>query len=83
MDLDEVHLLMKDWQCSKLVVARTSKDIVDRAMTVCGGASYMSSNTLSRLYRDVRACSFHQPFSPIEAYDFIGRVTLGQEVALT
>jgi alkylation response protein AidB-like acyl-CoA dehydrogenase len=71
--------LMKDWQCAKLVVNRAARDIVDRAMTVCGGGSYLNRHTLSRLYRDVRAGSFMQPFGPVDAYPFIGKVSLGRD----
>ena len=80
MPFEDLKDLAKDIQCSKWTITRRAIDIVDKAMTVSGGSGYLASSVLSRLYRDVRAGPFMQPFSPNEAFDFIGKVTLGLDV---
>jgi alkylation response protein AidB-like acyl-CoA dehydrogenase len=77
--MDELHELMKDFQCTKTFVTRKSAEIVDRCLSVVGGGAYLARNPLSRLARDVRAGSFMQPFSPNEAFEYIGRVTVGMD----
>jgi alkylation response protein AidB-like acyl-CoA dehydrogenase len=80
--VDVSNALMKEFQCMKYVVNRKAVDVVDRAMIVCGGSAYMSKHLLSRLYRDVRAGPFMQPFAPYEALEYIGKVALGMEPVL-
>ncbi|RKH05137.1 acyl-CoA dehydrogenase [Corallococcus sp. CA053C] len=79
---DESTALMKEVQCMKYTVNRKAIEIVDRAMTVCGGAAYMNKHLLTRLYRDARAGPFMQPFAPYEAFEYIGKVALGIEPIL-
>lgn len=75
--LAEDHALMKDFQAMKWLVNQKAIAIVDRALTVSGGAGYLAKNPLSRLYRDVRASPFMQPYSPNEAFEYVGKLTLG------
>lgn len=76
-DLETAHGAMRDYQTAKWTVNRNAIRIVSRAMDVVGGGSYMSGHELSRLYRDVRAGPFMQPFSPTEAREYVGRIALG------
>ena len=76
-ELEVAHECMRDYQCAKWVVNQNAMRIVSLAMDVCGGGAYMATHELSRLYRDVRAGPFMQPFSPTEAHEYVGRVALG------
>ena len=76
-DLETAHDCMRDYQCAKWTVNQNAIGIVSRAMDVCGGSAFMSRHELSRLYRDVRAGPFMQPFSPTEAREYIGQIALG------
>lgn len=77
---NDLRAMVKDFQCTKQFVTRKAIDIVDHAMTLSGGSGYMTGNPLSRLYRDVRAGPFMQPFSPVDAFELIGKIALGIEV---
>jgi alkylation response protein AidB-like acyl-CoA dehydrogenase len=75
--IERAHELLKDHQSMKWVVNRNAIEIVNRAMDIVGGGGFMDKHPLSRLYRDVRAGPFMQPYSPTEARDYIGKVALG------
>ena len=74
---EAAHEIMKDYQAAKWVVNRGAIEIVSKAMDLFGGAGFMNSNLLARLYRDVRAGPFMQPYSPTEAREYVGKVALG------
>jgi alkylation response protein AidB-like acyl-CoA dehydrogenase len=73
---EAVFALMKEQQGMKLTLQRNAISIVDKSMTATGGSAYLAGSPFSRLYRDVRAGPFMQPFAPYEALEFIGKVTL-------
>lgn len=73
---------MAEGQCMKWIVEHAAIRVVNRAMTVSGGAGFMAGHPLSRLYRDVRAGPFMQPFGEYEILEFIGKTTLGIEPPL-
>lgn len=75
--LAAAHEIMQDYQCAKWTVNRGAISIVSQAMDLAGGGAFMSAHPLSRLYRDVRAGPFMQPYSPSEAREYVGKVALG------
>jgi alkylation response protein AidB-like acyl-CoA dehydrogenase len=75
---EQGHELMKDYQSAKWVVNKNAIEIVSQSMDLFGGGGFAASNPLSRIYRDVRAGPFMQPYSPIDAREYVGRVLLEQ-----
>ncbi|MGH2583897.1 MAG: acyl-CoA dehydrogenase family protein [Dehalococcoidia bacterium] len=76
---EEVCAVFTETQSAKTFVHLAALRIVDRAMTMFGGAGFMTKHPLSRLYRDVRAGPFMHPLGVNVAYEFIGQVILGLE----
>ena len=74
---EQIHGLMRELIAAKHVVTHEAVRAVDTCLTLSGGAGYLSGHPLSRLYRDVRAGPFMQPFSPIETFEYLGRTALG------
>jgi alkylation response protein AidB-like acyl-CoA dehydrogenase len=77
-----VASLATEVQSMKWIVEHAAIRVVNRAMTMSGGAGFMSGHPLSRLYRDVRAGPFMQPYGEYEVMEFIGKKTLGIEPPL-
>ncbi|GAA5606953.1 acyl-CoA dehydrogenase family protein [Streptomyces griseus] len=63
--------MMTPFQCAKLTLNRLALDIVNDCLTIVGGASYAGASSLSRLYRDVRAGWFMQPYTYPDAVDYL------------
>jgi alkylation response protein AidB-like acyl-CoA dehydrogenase len=63
-------------------VGQAAARVVNRALSLSGGAGYLNRDPLSRAYRDVRAADFMQPLWTSRAYDFVGRLALGLEPSL-
>jgi alkylation response protein AidB-like acyl-CoA dehydrogenase len=61
---------------TKINVVEAAQDIVDRAMTISGGAGMFKGSELERLYRDVRCGGFH-PANALLAPEIIGKIALG------
>ncbi|MBC9000433.1 acyl-CoA dehydrogenase family protein [Micromonospora aurantiaca (nom. illeg.)] len=72
VDADERgRRMMTPFQCAKLMVNQLASDIVDRCMTVVGGASFSARHPLARHYRDVRAGRYMQPYTYVDAIDYL------------
>jgi alkylation response protein AidB-like acyl-CoA dehydrogenase len=65
-------------RASKTFAERAAINVVNRAMSLAGGGSYVSGSDFSRWYRDVRALPFMAP-AATENMQFIGKVALGLE----
>lgn len=73
----EAHALMAEFQAAKVITNGAAIEVVSRALELGGGSAYLSGNELSRLYRDVRAGPFMQPFTPHESLGYVSAVGLG------
>lgn len=62
---------------SRRCVTEHAGEVVELAMDVVGGASYLRGAPLERAYRDVRAARYHSP-TPESALRMAGKVALGR-----
>lgn len=80
MDPDERgRRMMTPFQCAKLMVNQLAAAVVDDCVTVVGGATYVADHPLARLYRDVRAGRFMQPYTYADGVDYLSAQVLGLE----
>ncbi|MBX2802150.1 MAG: acyl-CoA dehydrogenase family protein [Myxococcales bacterium] len=61
---------------AKTLISEATIAVVEQAMTICGGASYLRGFGLERLLRDVRAAPFH-PLPQARQQVVAGRVAVG------
>jgi alkylation response protein AidB-like acyl-CoA dehydrogenase len=80
---DDWRTMFAEVQAAKTFVSETAARIVDRALTLSGGAGYMRSSTLSRAFRDVRAGGFMQPLGLLRAYSYLAHLSLGLEPSVS
>jgi len=76
--IEDAHHLMNDYQAAKWTVNRGAIGVVSKAMDLLSGSGYTNSHVLARLYRDVRAGPFMQPYGATELREYVGKITLGQ-----
>ena len=69
-------------QAAKTFIGEAAVRIVDRALSLSGGAGYLNGSPLARAYRDVRAVAFMHPLGANRAYEFLGQLALGRETSL-
>jgi len=79
---DELEGLFAEAQAAKAFVNEAAARVVDRALALSGGAGYVNGSPLARAYRDVKAGTFMHPLGANRAYDYLGRVALGEAAAL-
>jgi alkylation response protein AidB-like acyl-CoA dehydrogenase len=76
---EELAALFAEAQAAKAFVNEAAARIVDRALALSGGAGYVNGSPLARAYRDVKAGTFMHPLGANRAYDYLGRVALGEQ----
>jgi alkylation response protein AidB-like acyl-CoA dehydrogenase len=79
---EQLGALFAEAQAAKAFVNEAAARIVDRALALSGGAGYVNGSPLARAYRDVKAGSFMHPLGANRAYDYLGRVALGEHPSL-
>jgi L-evernosamine nitrososynthase len=79
---EELGVLFAEAQAAKAFVNDAAARVVERALALSGGAGYVNGSPLARAYRDVKAGSFMHPLGANRAYDYLGRVALGEEPSL-
>lgn len=81
--LPDVAAALAQTQAAKAFINEASVRLVDRALTMSGGAGFMNKHPLSRHYRDARAGAFMHPFGANVVYDYLGQVAAGADISFT
>jgi len=79
-DLDERgRAMMTPFQYAKMTVNQLAPAVVDDCLSLVGGQAYGGGHLLARLYRDVRAGGFMQPYSYVDGVEYLSAQALGGE----
>lgn len=78
---EEANAVFADAQRAKIFINQAVLRVVDRSMTIAGGAAYTSGSPLARLYRDARAGAFMHPLGANVAFEYVGAEALGLQPA--
>jgi alkylation response protein AidB-like acyl-CoA dehydrogenase len=78
----ELSALFAESQAAKAFVNEASARVVDRALSLSGGAGYLNGSPLARAYRDVKAATFMHPLGANRAYDYLSDIALGEPASL-
>lgn len=76
--LEDLRKFTAASRASKTFAEKAAISVVNQAMSLAGGGSYVAGSDFSRWYRDVRALPFMAP-AATENMQFIGKVALGLE----
>ena len=79
---EKITHLFAEAQAAKAFIGEAAVRIVDRALSLSGGAGYLNGSPLARAYRDVRAGAFMHPLGANRAYELLGQLALGREPSL-
>jgi alkylation response protein AidB-like acyl-CoA dehydrogenase len=79
---ESLAVLFAEAQAAKTFVNEAACRVVDRALSLSGGAGYLNGHPLARAYRDVRAGAFMHPLGANRAFDLVGRVAVGTDPAI-
>ena len=79
---EQVVGVFAEGQAAKAFIGEAAVRIVDRALSLSGGAGYLNGSPLARAYRDVRAGAFMHPLGANRAYELLGRLAIGREPSL-
>ena len=75
-EIAELREAVAATRLTKLTVDRAAAEVVNRAMSIAGGSSFIATSELARAYRDVRAFPFMAP-QEAEIQQYAGKVALG------
>ncbi len=69
--------MMLPYQYAKQIINQLAPAIINDCLTTTGSRAYTTTHLLSRLYRDVRAGNFMQPYTYVDAVNFLSSQALG------